>query len=77
MEDLWKFIEKQSTTGLKNQLHAIWYLLLGLLHEWMVTILVGTAYPWTVLGLFHLQNFSSLVKGQGKVNIPIHLLIKH
>ncbi|KAF8348713.1 hypothetical protein F5887DRAFT_1280464 [Amanita rubescens] len=25
MEDVWKFIEKQAATGLKNQLHAIWY----------------------------------------------------
>jgi hypothetical protein len=75
MGDVWKFIEKQSTTGLKNQLHAIWYLLIGFLPEWMVTIAIGIAYPWTILGLFHLQSFNSSVRGQGKVDVELFIYL--
>ena len=33
LEDVWKFIEKQSaTTEVKDQLHAIWYLVLVFFH---------------------------------------------
>jgi hypothetical protein len=70
LEIAWEFIAKKSAeTELKNQLHAIWYLVLSLyIHCCLTKLLVGTVYPWTALVPFYLQNLNSSIKGQEKVS---------
>ena len=39
IEVVWKFIEKRSTmVRMKDQLHAIWYLSTGSLHDWIIML---------------------------------------
>jgi hypothetical protein len=66
LEIVWKFIEERSIAAeLKDQLHAIWYLIL-VLCCWMTKLFVGIVYPWTALVLFCPQNLSFSIKEQGK-----------
>ena len=43
------------------------------LWKWLIKLLAGIAYPWTVLVPFYLQNFSSLVKELAKVSPKIFI----
>ena len=66
LEVVWKFIEERSIAAeLKDQLHAIWYLI-SVLCCWMTKLFVGIVYLWTALVLFCPQNLSFSIKEQGK-----------